>query len=187
MRISNRNRRRMDMLESLFNPTIGEPYRRFTDPDLAVEAGAGWPLVTAAGNCLASGYESAAICDANDPIPTLALNLESFLGGAWAYRERTVVFAGPDDAYRLQTLTCFDSIGNRFVRDASTRFGCMLPGRMLGEVHETLIVEWRWIPRDYLLAVRARPCVDGGVQTIIPGVAMHLTTADCYAVPAIFL
>lgn len=176
------NTRRKAMLEAIFNNTS----RTFKDenfPDLTIQPLANGDAVlyppvigttaeATANNYLASGYVSSAISDTNDPIATIVNALEQYLGTPTG-GSKIAVFCNNAETPRIQALTNFDAIPNRFVapgfntplvpwngvpesqgRYASdTMEGWKGPGRILGETDSALIVEWRWIPSGYLLGV----------------------------------
>lgn len=170
-----RNTVRKQILRALFNNAA----RTFVDPDrgtltvvpLANNDAVVYPPVigstddATANNYLTSGYVSSAISDTNNPIPTIVNALESHFGTPTGGSD-IVVFINNAETTRFQGLTNFDPVPNRFVSygantalvNADAQEGvdwrnAPLPGRVIGETDSALLVEWRWIPAGYLLAI----------------------------------
>jgi hypothetical protein len=164
-----RNTRRQEMLRALFNNAnrvfFDENFPTLSISPLANGDSVVYPPVigsqteATANNYLVSGYAPSAISDANDPIPVLVNQLEQYLGTPTG-GSKIAVFCNNEETPFLKGLTNFDAVPNRFVAYGENvslvprdRYPAGLPGRILGETDSALIVEWRWVPAGYLLAV----------------------------------
>ena len=164
-----RNTRRFEILKAILNNTS----RTFKDedfPDLTIVPLANGDTVTyppvigsinevTANNYLVSGYTAASISDTNDPIPTMVNAIEKYLGTPTG-GSKIAIFINDAQTNAIRSLTNFDTVPNRFVEYGANvslvpedKFPAGLPGRMLGETDSALIVEWRWIPANYMLGV----------------------------------
>ena len=107
---------------------------------------------------LESSYASSAISDTNDPIVTMVDELEEHFGANTGGSE-IVVFCNNAQRAKLQDLTDFETVIDRFIQPGTQTAipsipGMTLPGRTLGRHGAgAWIQEWRWIPANYLLAV----------------------------------
>jgi hypothetical protein len=107
---------------------------------------------------LESGYAASAISDTNDPIVTMVDELEEHFGAQTGGSE-IVIFCNNAQRAKLQDLTDFDPVIDRYIQpgaqtDVPTLPGGTLPGRTLGRHNAgAWVQEWRWIPANYLLAV----------------------------------
>lgn len=167
----NINTVRFEMLRAIFNNTS----RTFVDPirasltiqPLAIGAtdGVTYPPVLGSetdqtlDRYAESGYAASAISDTNDPFPTIVNPLEASFGAPTG-GSPIVVFINNAQTAKVGLLSAFDAVTNRYVDpgdNISTVMGLPdgLPGRVLG-VHEdsgAVIVEWRWIPANYMLGI----------------------------------
>jgi hypothetical protein len=164
-----RNTRRRQMLAALF-PSASYVYKDENWPDITVQPLANGDAVTyppiigsladtTANNYLVSGYIGSAISDTSNPFPTIVNQLEQFFGTPTGGSNIAVFINNAETPY-VQALTNFDPIGNRFVKYGAnvslvdeTKFPAGLPGRVIGESDSALIVEWRWIPAGYMVAI----------------------------------
>jgi hypothetical protein len=164
-----RNTRRHAILQRLFDNTEWT-FKDEDFPDLLIEPLANGDAVTyppvlgsideaTANNYLVSQYTAASITDTNDPIPTLVNALEKYLGTPTG-GSKIAVFCNDAQSSQLKSLSNFDPVPNRFVEYGANvslvpfdRFPAGLPGRVLGETDSALLVEWRWIPANYLVAI----------------------------------
>lgn len=165
--IQDRNTVRKEMLRAIFNPTT----RPFQDENwgvlniqpLANGDGTMYPPRlgsiddTGENNYLA--FAPATITDVNNPIPTLVNQLEQHFGAPTG-GSMIVVFCNNAQTAQLQSLSNFDPVPNRFVEYGENvslvpedKFPAGMPGRTLGESDSALLVEWRWIPANYLVAI----------------------------------
>jgi hypothetical protein len=167
------NTRRFNILKALFNNTA----RTFVDPNwgsltvqpLAIGSTDGVlypPVVGAEVNSTRQNYlgtatdisAAGAIVDATNPIPTIVNALEQSFGTPTGGSD-IVIFCNNAQTSGLQSLAGFDTVPNRFVTygdNVSLVESAGLPinvGRVLGESDSALLVEWRWIPAGYLLAL----------------------------------
>lgn len=166
---SDRNTVRHSMLAALFNngnrTFNDEVWGSLTVVPLANGDSVVYPPVVGsedqatAQNYLASGYVASSISDVNNPIPTIVNTLEQHFGTPTGGSEIAVFFNNAQTT-QLQGLTGFDPIEFRFqtfganVSHINDRFRAFnLPGRVIGEMSSAILVEWRWIPANYLLAV----------------------------------
>ena len=105
---------------------------------------------------LESGYASASISDANNPVYTLVNELEEHFG-AMTGNSNIVVFHNNAETAKLQDLTDFIEVPDNFVMvgdnaDVPTRLPSV-PGRVIGRANGAWLAEWRWMPANYMLAV----------------------------------
>jgi hypothetical protein len=107
---------------------------------------------------LASGYAANTISNTNNPLRTLADELyEHFpatTGGI-----NGVVFINNAQTALISALTEFDAVVDNFIRAGSNTDVPInlpnVPGKIIGRanVSGVWVVEWRWIPADYMLAL----------------------------------
>lgn len=158
---------RFEILRSIFNNTA----RTFVDPlygSLTVQ-----PLALASDGVLyppvlgseteatdthhiESGYASSAISDANNPLPTMRDELEEHFG-ANTGGSNIVVFINNAQTAKIKALTDFDEVIDNFIIPGDavnqpTRLPSV-PGRIVGRGSGVFVVEWRWIPADYAVAI----------------------------------
>jgi hypothetical protein len=108
---------------------------------------------------LESGYASASISDANDPIVTIVDDVEHHFG-AGTGGENIAVFINNAQRSAIEGLTDFDPVPDRFIRpgdNVSVPFGWEMlarVGRVIGR-HSAgaWVVEWRFMPANYLLGI----------------------------------
>lgn len=167
--IQDTNTRRFEMLRALFNNTA----RTFVDPiwgSLTVEPLANGDTITyppvlgseteaTDDHYLESGYAASAISDTNNPFVTIAAELEEHFGASQG-GSNIVSFINNAQTAKVEALTEFDPIPQRFVTaGTSTALADMgipnVPGRVLGYASGCWIVEWRWVPANYILSVYA--------------------------------
>ena len=107
---------------------------------------------------LESGYAAASISDTNDPVVTIVDELEQHFGAATG-GSNIVIFANNAQRAKLGGLTDFDPVVDRFINpgtQTATPDGLPgnVPGRVLGRHNAgAWLVEWRWIPANYLVAI----------------------------------
>jgi len=107
---------------------------------------------------LASGYLSAAISDTNDPIVTLTDTLEEHFGAPTG-GSNIVVFINNAQTSVIENLTQMHDVYGPFLSPGANittplQLPPRVPGRVLGRHKRgAFIVEWRWIPANYLLAI----------------------------------
>ena len=169
---------RKEMLRAVFNfnarPFVDENWGSLTIQPLANNDSTTYPPIigsiddATANNYLVSGYVASAITDVNNPIPLMVSTLEQHFGTPTG-GSNIVIFINNAQTAVVQALSNFDPVPNRFVTyglnvslvegaetegtAGATINGMPLPGRVLGETDSALIVEWRWIPANYMLAV----------------------------------
>lgn len=166
--IQDLNTVRYEMLKALFNNT----QRTFVDPlhgSLNVEALANGDSVTyppvlgseaegTENHYLISNYAGTAIDDTNNPYITIREELEEHFGAMQGYGN-VAAFIHPDQVAKTEALEDFvpaEDIGIRAGSNLSmVRAEALpsVPGRVVGRVSGVWVVEWRWIPTGYILAV----------------------------------
>lgn len=166
--IQDLNTVRYEMLKALFNNT----QRAFIDPlhgSLSIEPLANddavlYPPVLGSeaeatdDHYLISNYAGTAIDSTHNPYPTLREELEEHFGAMQGFGN-VAAFIHPDQVAVTEALGDFvpaEDIGIR----ASTTTSVLrsetlpnVPGRVIGRVNGVWVVEWRWIPAGYVLAV----------------------------------
>lgn len=106
---------------------------------------------------LESGYAATAISDANNPVKTVADELEEHFGTPTG--GSNIVFMAPSAVCdKIEGLTDFDPVVNRFIQpgantDIPVGLPVGTPGRVRGVCNSVWIVEWRWLPANYAIAV----------------------------------
>jgi hypothetical protein len=104
----------------------------------------------------ALGYIASAISDTNNPFATIRDELEEHFG-AGTGGENIVVFINSAQTAKATALTSFVEVPDQFVR-AGTNTAVPIglpnvPGRILGRCSGCWVVEWRWVPASYMLAL----------------------------------
>jgi hypothetical protein len=166
IRVQDLNTVRHEMLYALFNNVA----RTFTDPNygnLSIQPLAnadavlyppvlGSEAAAAEGHYLASGYTAANISDTNNPYATIRNELEEHFGTPSGFGN-TVAFINTAQIAKTEALTDFDPVPDMHVtpgadRDVPTGMPTV-PGRVIGRANGVWIVEWRWVPANYILAM----------------------------------
>lgn len=106
---------------------------------------------------LESNYAASAIDDTNNPLVTLRNDLEEHFGTPTGFGN-TVVFANTANIAKLKALADFVEVVDSNVRagnDTATpqSLPAAVPGRIVGRCDGTWVVEWRWIPSGWMLAI----------------------------------
>lgn len=157
---------RFEVLKALVNNTQGT----FVDPlwgSLSIEPLANddavvYPPVLGSedeateDHYLESGYAASAISDTNNPFKTVRDDLDHHFGSSTG-GDNIVVFINNAQTSKVQDLTDFDEVPDRFIRvgdntDVPTGLPSV-PGRILGRVSGCWVVEWRWTPAAYMLGI----------------------------------
>lgn len=105
---------------------------------------------------LNAGYLATAISDSNNPYEMIREELVEHFGEN-AGGESIAVFINPAETAETELLTSFDPVPDRFVRtgdnvDVPVNLP-RVPGIILGRVSGVWVVQWRWVPATYMLAV----------------------------------
>lgn len=165
--IQNINTVRFEMLQALVRNTT----RTFVDPlkgsltlqPLALASdGVLYPPVLGSEteatdtHHIESGYAASSISDTNNPLPTIRDELEEHFGAATG-GESIVVFINNAQTAKIKALTDFDEVIDSYIRAGdSVNVPINLPsvpGRIIGRGSGVWVVEWRWIPANYLLGI----------------------------------
>ncbi len=106
---------------------------------------------------LESGYSSANISDTNNPYVTIAAELNHHFGKSQG-NDNIAVFINSAQVAATQALTNFVEITDRFVipgTQTSTLTGLPTshPGRVIGRTDECWVIEWDWMPANYMLGI----------------------------------
>jgi len=106
---------------------------------------------------LSAGYAVSAISDTNDPYATIVSELEEHFGAPTG-GSSIVTFIPPDVTAKTQALTDFVAVTHQNIQpgdDISTVLGLPagMPGRVLGHVSGSWVVEWRYLPATYVIAI----------------------------------
>lgn len=169
VRIQDVNTRRFEMLRAIFNNTA----RTFVDE---LPGGGGTlTLVPLANNdstlyppiigseteqqlqhYVTSLYASSAISDTNNPFFTLRDLLERVHGTPTGYGN-IACFIHTNQVAKTEALTDFVPVEDMNIvlgdDDARPRNLPNVPGRVIGRVSGVWVVEWRWVPADYIVAL----------------------------------
>lgn len=105
---------------------------------------------------LESGYLAANISDSNNPYETIRDDLEHHFGASTG-GENIVVFINNAQRAKTEDLTAFDAVPDQYVRvgdNVNVPVGLPnVPGRILGRVSGCWVVEWRWLPANYMVGL----------------------------------
>jgi hypothetical protein len=105
---------------------------------------------------LESAYLAADISDTNNPLVTMRDELEEHFGVSTG-GTNTVVFCNNAQRTQLSDLTDFDSVPDNYIRvgtNTDVPVGLPnVPGVILGRASGVWVVEWRWMPANYLLGI----------------------------------
>jgi hypothetical protein len=134
-------------IEPLADGTAGELY----PPVLGSESEA------TDNHYLESGYAASAISDSNNPYVTVRDELEEHFGAPQG-GSNIAVFINQAQVSKTEDLTDFDPVNDRYVRpgadtDVPGDLPAGLPGRVIGRTNGVWVVEWRWIPANYMLGL----------------------------------
>lgn len=165
--IQDRNTVRQEILKAIFNNTE----RTFVDEingSLLVEPLANgdavlFPPVSGSeseatdDHYLESGYAASSITDTNNPVATIVDELEEHFGGGTQGGSALVVFINKAQRAKIEALTGFSKIEQRFVtldsQDIADRGVPNVPGKIIGYVSGAWISVWDWIPANYMVGI----------------------------------
>jgi len=167
VRMQDINTRRYEMLKALLNNTA----RTFVDPiwgSITVR-----PLALASDSVLyppvlgseteatethhiESGYAASSISDTNNPLVTIVDEIEEHFGSGTG-GENIVVFINNAQTAKIKLLTDFEEVNDRFVRvgdgvNVPVNLPSV-PGKIIGRGSGAWVVEWRYIPANYMVAM----------------------------------
>lgn len=157
---------RFEILKALFNSGedtfVDEIYGSLLIEPLANGDAVAFPALVGSESAatdnhyLESGYAASAISDTNNPYATMVAELVEHFGGLNG--SEVVIFVNSAQTAKTQDLTDFDEVDDRFVRagadaDQVINLPVGLPGRVIGRVSGAWVVEWAWIPANYMLAI----------------------------------
>lgn len=105
---------------------------------------------------LESGYAASGISDANNPLVTindeLSEHFETMTGN-----EAIAVFINNAQTAKIKALTDFDEVPDRFLQvgdNANVPVNLPnVPGKIIGRGSGCWVVEWRWIPANYMVGI----------------------------------
>lgn len=165
--IENRNSVRFALLKRIFKNTTDT----FSDPNwgsLTIQPAANGDAVVyppvigseseaAEDHYLESGYAATAISDTNNPYVTIEADLVHHFGKSGG-NDNVAVFINSAEKPETEDLTDFTEVTDRFVipgTQTSTLTGLptMHPGRVIGRSNGCWIIEWDWIPANYMIGV----------------------------------
>lgn len=165
--IRNKNTRRHELLRALFNNTsrtfVDDNYGDLTVVPLANGDSVVYPPVigseseATAQHYLTSGYAASAISDSNNPVRTIAKKLEQRFGAEQG-NSNIAVFINSAQSDKISDLADFEEVTDRFVilgadGNMLTGLPANVPGRVIGRVSGAWVIEWDWIPENYLLGI----------------------------------
>jgi hypothetical protein len=159
---------RFELLKALLNNTA----RTFTDetlnsPTLTIQPLANgdsvvYPPVLGSeseateDHYIETGYAAASISDTNNPYVTGRDELEEHFGATQG-GSNIVSFINNAQTAKTEALSDFSEVPDRFVQvGADTDYAISLPAglpgeRIVGRTNGVWVVEWRWIPANYML------------------------------------
>lgn len=102
---------------------------------------------------LASGYTAANISNTNNPFVTLRDEIEEHFG-----QGNLVAFVNSAQREQVSALADFVEVTPMHVEagdDTATVMGLPpgVPGRLIGTTNDIWVVEWRWVPANYILSL----------------------------------
>lgn len=175
IRIQDINTRRREMLKALFNNTARTFYDKtpngsgvvgnLTIQPLANNDSTLYPPVAGsdteatANHYLASGYAASAISDTNNPYVTLRQKLEAWGGTPQGYGD-VMVWINTAQVALTEDLSDFVPVEDMHIQPGDDQAqviglpeGMGFPGRIVGRTNGVWVLEWKWIPANYLLSV----------------------------------
>lgn len=167
VQVQDTNTVRYEMLKALFNNTartfVDERKGSLTIQPLALASdGVLYPPVLGSEteatdtHHIESGYAASAISDTNNPLATIRDELEEHFG-AGTGGEDIVVFINNAQTAKIKALTDFDEVVDKFIRAGDSVSVPQnlpnVPGRIIGRGSGVWVVEWRWVPANYMLAL----------------------------------
>lgn len=166
--IADKNTVRFELLRALFNNTSrtfeDEVNGTLTIVPLANGDSVVYPPVlgseseATSQHYLESGYAASAISDTNNPYVTLRDLLEGHFGATQG-GSNIVCWINPAQTPKTELLSDFSEVPDRFTviganTDYATNLPAGLPGeRVIGRVNGVWVIEWRYIPANYILAI----------------------------------
>ena len=155
----------------ILNAILGSTQTSFVDPingTLSIEPLANndsvvYPPILGAtaeateNHYLSAGYAVSAISDTNNPYVTITNELEEHFGAPTG-GSNIVTFIPSDVTAKTQALTDFVGVNDMGIQpgsNAATVYGLPagLPGRLLGRVGGSWVVEWRYLPATYIIGI----------------------------------
>jgi hypothetical protein len=161
---------RFEILKALFNSSedtfVDELYGSLLIEPLANGDAVVYPALEGSedgatdNHYLESGYAASAISDTNNPYLTMRDELAEHFGNLNG--SEIVVFINSAQTAKTTDLTDFDEVDDRFVRvgadsDQVINLPAGLPGRVVGRTNGVWVVEWAWMPANYMLALNISP------------------------------
>jgi hypothetical protein len=106
---------------------------------------------------LESGYAASAISDTNNPYVTIEAELVEHFGKSQG-NDNVAVFINKAQKAKTEDLTDFVELEDRFVMvgdQTATLSGLPAghPGRVIGRTNGCWVVEWDWIPANYMVGI----------------------------------
>jgi hypothetical protein len=163
----NINTSRHELLKSLFVNTQGafsDPLHGSLTPEpLANGDTVVYPPVVGStteateDHYLESGYAAANISDTNNPYVTIEADLVHHFGKSQG-NDNVAVFINSAQKAVTEDLTDFDELNDRFVIPGTqtsrlTGLPTGHPGRVIGRTNGCWVIEWDWIPANYMVGV----------------------------------
>lgn len=168
IRIRNINTVRFEVLRALYNNTA----RQWIDQKLSTPTITVQPLANGDGviypptlgsedgaqenHYLVSGYDVSNISNTNNPAPVIVDDLAEHFGESTG-GDNIVIFANKDVTDKLEGLTAFTKVEDRFIRSGADRDVPinlpMVPGVIIGRMNGAWIVRWRHAENNYAIGV----------------------------------
>jgi hypothetical protein len=106
---------------------------------------------------LKSGYLTAAISDANNPIKTIVEEIVHHFADP-AGGSNIIVFIHPDQTAKIEALTDFTEVEDMYIRPGTDQatiptLPTNVPGKIIGRCSGAWISEWRWMPAAYMFGL----------------------------------
>jgi hypothetical protein len=105
---------------------------------------------------LESGYAASGISDTNNPLVTIVNEIEEHFGAPTG-GSNVVIFINNAQTAKITALSAFDEVIDSNIRQGDNVSVPIslpnVPGRIIGRGSGAWVVEWRWIPANYMLGI----------------------------------
>lgn len=105
---------------------------------------------------LETNYTVANISETNNPLITLRNELEEHFGAPQGYGN-IAVFVPAATVSKLEALTDYDQVKDNYIINGTNADIPSnlpnVPGRVIGRSNGVWVVEWRWVPANYAIAI----------------------------------
>lgn len=165
--LSNRNSVRYDILKALFDNTqdtfVDDNWGSLTIEPLANGDTVTYPPVIGSeseatdDHYLESGYAASAISDTNNPYVTIEAELVEHFGKSQG-NDNVAVFMNSAQKAKTEDLPDFVELTDFGIIPGTqtatlTGLPTMHPGRVIGRTNGCWVIEWDWIPANYMIGI----------------------------------